>query len=343
MENLKKEIDNFYENYQGASDQRSEEEKGFDYNQSEFVATANPVDWKEKRDDEWRSFPVLNQFYTLKCVAFTIAKLAMVNFWLKTNEFLKFSPNSIYDYRINKPSGGMVGNDAFEIWQSKGIALESVCKSEQVQESDPIEITDFAKEVAKGFMLGRHITIDNGDFDRVASTIQTTRKAIMVWFYFTSREWSSKFPKVMDNLSSPYDTRASRHSVSAVDYGLINGKEYIKIEDSAHFGGISERWISREFFVARNFLIKYPMEFKYEKAPLVEIPKITKTLRYKMVDPEVKILQTVLQSKGYYPKNIGTDNIFGSITLKSVKDFQRDNGLVIDGIVGEKTRAVLLK
>lgn len=343
MDNLTKEIDNFYENYQGASDQRSEEEKDFDYNQTEFVAESNPVEWKEKKENDWRSFPMLNQFYTFKCVAFTLAKIALINFWLKTKEFLKFSPNSIYDYRVNKPSGGMIGNDAFEIWQDKGISLEAVCKSNQVQETEPIEVTLFAKEVAKGFKLGKHITINNGDFDRVASTIQTTGKGIMVWFYFTSREWSPKFPQVMDNLTSPYDTRASRHSVTVVDFGLINGKEYLKIEDSAHFGGISERWISREFFTARNFLIKYPMNFNYEENPLPEVPKITKTLRYKMVDPEVKILQTILQSKGYYPSNIATDNIFGSITLKSVKNFQTANGLVVDGVVGEKTIAVLLK
>src|SRR3990167_2998148 len=113
MENLGQEIQKFYDNYQGASDARGEEEKARDFNQEEFVAEISPVNWIEKKPEDWRSFPVLNQFYTLKCVAFTIAKQALLNFWLKTREFFLFSPNSIYDYRSNKPQGGMIGDDAF--------------------------------------------------------------------------------------------------------------------------------------------------------------------------------------------------------------------------------------
>lgn len=198
MENLEKEIQNFYDNYQGASDPRTEEEKAQDFNQTEFVTEANIVNWVEKKPEDWRSFPVLNQNFTSKCVAFTTAKLALINYWLKTGEFLLFSPNSIYDYRINKPTGGMVGDDAFKIWKEKGISLEAVAKSNQIQESEPTAISLFAKEVAKGFILGNYITIDNGDFDRVASTIQTTNKGVMCWFWFTSAEWSPEIP-VLNN------------------------------------------------------------------------------------------------------------------------------------------------
>ena len=86
---------------------------------------------------------------------------------------------------------------AFGIWKDKGISLYSVAKSDQVQETEPTELSRFAVEVAKGFKLGSYITIDNGDFDRVASTIETTGKGIMLWFYFTSREWSLAVPRVM--------------------------------------------------------------------------------------------------------------------------------------------------
>jgi len=341
--NLKNEIDKFYDSYQGASDLRSDEEKAKDYLQTEFVGAINPIEWVEKdpnAGNEWRSFPILNQFFTSKCVAFTVAKLALINFWLKTETFLQFSPNSIYFYRINKPAEGMIGNDAFDIWQSKGISLEAISRSNQIQEADSVTVSNFAKEVAKGFVLGSHITIPSGDFDRVASTIQTTGKGIMCWFFFTSAEWSTLYPKIRENLADPYGSRASRHSVTAVDCGLIDGEEYIRIEDSAHFGGLSVRYISRSFFTARNFLVKYPMEFIYESG---ELPTFvfTKNMKFGDKNEEVRQLQQYLQKGGYYPSNLGFDGIYGNITKASVVKFQLAHNLSPDGRVGPLTFAQL--
>ncbi len=54
---------------------------------------------------------------------------------------------------------------------------------------------------------------------------------------------------------------------------------------------------------------------------------------------EVKNIQRVLKEKGYYSGNI--DGIFGTATKKAVTQFQKDNGLTADGIVGEKTLKAL--
>ncbi|WP_457621446.1 peptidoglycan-binding domain-containing protein [Persephonella sp.] len=50
---------------------------------------------------------------------------------------------------------------------------------------------------------------------------------------------------------------------------------------------------------------------------------------------EVKKIQRKLKKLGYYRGPI--DGIFGGGTESAVKNFQRDNGLVVDGIVGSKT------
>lgn len=42
----------------------------------------------------------------------------------------------------------------------------------------------------------------------------------------------------------------------------------------------------------------------------------------------------MLVCKGY---DIKVDGIFGSNTLNEVKDFQRKNGLSVDGVVGKET------
>lgn len=50
---------------------------------------------------------------------------------------------------------------------------------------------------------------------------------------------------------------------------------------------------------------------------------------------QVKAIQTKLKEKGYYNDNV--DGILGSKTKSAIKAFQKDNGLVVDGIAGPKT------
>lgn len=57
------------------------------------------------------------------------------------------------------------------------------------------------------------------------------------------------------------------------------------------------------------------------------------------VGSQVTNVQTALKEKGYYSGNI--DGIFGIKTKNAVMNFQKDNGLIVDGIVGEKTLAAL--
>lgn len=54
---------------------------------------------------------------------------------------------------------------------------------------------------------------------------------------------------------------------------------------------------------------------------------------------EVKSIQKVLKSKGYYSGSV--DGIFGTKTKNAVIAFQKDNGLKADGIAGEKTLKAL--
>ena len=56
----------------------------------------------------------------------------------------------------------------------------------------------------------------------------------------------------------------------------------------------------------------------------------------------VKKLQEILISNGYSCGSYGADGDFGSATENAVKAFQKDHGLTVDGIVGEKTWAKLM-
>ena len=56
---------------------------------------------------------------------------------------------------------------------------------------------------------------------------------------------------------------------------------------------------------------------------------------------EVRFLQKLLKSLGYFPDDVGDTGYFGSITEDAVKKFQAANGIETVGVVGPKTRAVL--
>ena len=57
----------------------------------------------------------------------------------------------------------------------------------------------------------------------------------------------------------------------------------------------------------------------------------------------VKALQSILILAGYSCGGYGADGDFGNGTYKSVKEYQKANGLDVDGIVGTQTWTALLK
>lgn len=62
-------------------------------------------------------------------------------------------------------------------------------------------------------------------------------------------------------------------------------------------------------------------------------------LRFGNRGDDVKDVQKALKVLAYSPN--GVDGIFGEGTLLAVKNFQKDHGLFVDGVVGEKTRKML--
>jgi hypothetical protein len=57
---------------------------------------------------------------------------------------------------------------------------------------------------------------------------------------------------------------------------------------------------------------------------------------------EVQSVQLALKDLGYFRYNNAT-GYYGTITYKAVKEFQKKNGLLADGIVGKQTRNAILK
>ncbi|MEN6412623.1 MAG: peptidoglycan-binding protein [Veillonellales bacterium] len=60
-----------------------------------------------------------------------------------------------------------------------------------------------------------------------------------------------------------------------------------------------------------------------------------KLIKVGMRGDDVQIIQRMLSDAGFFNGDI--DGIFGTATLRAVKEFQRSNGLVVDGTVGRET------
>ena len=84
-------------------------------------------------------------------------------------------------------------------------------------------------------------------------------------------------------------------------------------------------------------------EVKTRKAEQASEGKTWPTLRRGSKGDSVKECQTLLEKAGYSVGPCGIDGDFGRATLAAVKAFQSDHGLIVDGIVGPKTRKELMK
>lgn len=351
-------------------DDRPESARQKDYMLTETVVSANPVNWTEKPEGSWRKFPDQDQNGSGSCVAQTLKKVLGVSYSLKQGTFVRFSASHLYQRRSNKPAGGMIGVEAFDI-AMKGVTLEELAPSELLTDAqmDAEKVEPHEEEVGRVFAIGGHVGLPIKDIDSVASVIQTTGKAVMVWFYFTASEWSRKVPVIETALTDERDARSLRHSVTAVDFTVYNGKKALIIEDSAHFGGITRRVITEDFFKVRNFFARYPMSFKFED-PSNNDPSLkphhvfNQTITFIPLNPsgaisdiekhngqkvDVAALQDILKYEGLMPTNIDSSGYYGAITAKSVLQFQKKHQVESDDvldplagkIVGPKTLAVL--
>lgn len=70
-------------------------------------------------------------------------------------------------------------------------------------------------------------------------------------------------------------------------------------------------------------------------------PDYRPTLRRGDKGEYVTLAQTMLLQRGYDLGKWGADGSYGAATEAAVKSFQRDNGLVADGIIGQKTWSAL--
>lgn len=329
-------------------DDRPEEAKALDYKFEEIVSSVDPVNWIEKKPETWRKFPIFDQNGSGSCVAQTFVKLLGILYWLANGVYVHFSATHVYQRRVNKPEGGMGGEDVFKIGQ-KGVTLEELVPSQKMTDSqmDSISIADYKVKVGEIFKIGNYVMLPIRDIDTVASVIQKTGKGLMTWFYFTYPEWTTEPYIINPNL----ELRASstcRHSVACVDFTLYKGKKAIIIDDSwgTSYGQKGQRVITEDFFKSRNWFVAYPIAFKFSEKADPNRPKysFTRNVNFSPVffkDADVVILQNILKYEGLFPTNVDSTGYLGAITRKAIMAWQLKNGIPQTGNLDDNTRVKL--
>jgi hypothetical protein len=321
-------------------DTRTKEEKEKDIHFNEVVAKADVVDWSKPLG---RKFTKRNQGHAGSCVANTIAKQAEIEYSNKNNESVVFSAKPIYDFRSNKPYGGMMGVEAFNIWKKKGITTESIIRSQNVasdKEIDDIPMTHLATDTSLAFRIDGYMQLPL-DMETIASTIQKTKKGVMVWFKFTAEEWGREIPKIMG------DKEPLFHSVTAVDIAIKDGQKTIYIEDSAPFAGIYERYLTEDWFQKRLYFAGIPRNFKSIAGLELDVPnhKFTKALSFIPLDnlgnisdmythnmqlEDVMALQDILKYEKILENTVDSTGYYGAKTCKAVLEFQMKHKVASD-------------
>ncbi len=334
--------------YIGVIEQTQEEQRD-NYAFREVVASANKVDWVEKKKPTgfnfilntktWRRFPVQNQSSSGSCVAQAMAKILGILAYLKWGVFIKFSAGHIYIRRNNKNIGdgqGMNATDVYKIAQD-GVTMEELLPSQNLNEAqiNALFESDLHKQV--NLKIKNYIFLPVGDIETVASVIQTTKKGVMTWFRFHYKEWKN-VPVVLA------ENPPNHHAMASCDFTLYNKSKALVNdeswgEDTALDG---QRIMTEDFYKKRNTHASYPVDFKFEtnsvSAPvkhkfsqtLIFIPLDLKTqeiasefqTQHKNQLEDVQKLQDILKKEGLLPTSIDSTGLYYTITKKAVKAFQ---------------------
>ncbi len=129
--------------------------------------------------------------------------------------------------------------------------------------------------------------------------------------------------------------RESKMAATLIEHGFMDSPTDMKVIMQDDFALKSARGIVT--FLEKHYGIKK------KEAEEGGIALFSRTLKYGMKGEDIKQAQRLLKALGYYTGPIDSKFGPGQGFLNAVKDFQRDNGLEVDGKIGPQTQAKMLE
>lgn len=193
------------------------------------VSSGTPVKWVEKK--EWKSYTPRYQNGSYSCVFQSCAKALEV----LTGKVISATP---YFWRKNYPYQGAYLQDGGDIFYNRFSTLETLSPSQNQSEVTMNKIKQLTTTIGiTGYRQPNFKSIEE-----IAEAIDAYGQCI-VTIGTTNQEYGM-IPFYSGQTPTFY------HAVCGVDFGLLNGKKVIRIEDSA--GDHSVRYFTEDFIVNRG-------------------------------------------------------------------------------------------
>lgn len=278
-------------------------------------------------------YDMRNQMTSLTCGAHAGELLMSIE-----NGGKRFEEAFIYNYRINKPDGGMYHYDIGNILKLRGIPSDcGISGGESVYNA--YKPTQAQIDEAKKLAGKDYIILDDNKYtiDDLAYIVNDLKLPIIIFVYWTGEEWSTTYPVANSKLSIGANGN-KHHYVTVLPESAYkeNGESYVIIQDSAHFGDFDIRHLNANWIKERTYTGLYRLNLVKEKSLVSFAYNFTKDLKVGSKGKEVEKLQKALEELGFFPKGLPY-GYFGGITRQAVKDFQKAYFSTILQVLGLKT------
>ncbi len=311
--------------------------------------------WAEKDPQSgFATYPKRNQGMQSSCTCYVIAKQLAIDELSESGLWREFSPRSIYPY-VFAPGGGASSLAATKMVCKIGMSLEVLLPtdglSEEKVESSEGYVVD-AKQVALVYKPSGFVEAAS-DFETIASIIQGykdqgLKKGVAVSVIgLNNGTWLSPFPKPP---TGPTNPGLWYHRVIVTDFGLINGKKFLAIDNSAgmNVGYGGQQFLSKDYeplLYGAIYTLNQPDDWQQTAGTGIVKPVYQwfNDLTIGSTGPDVLALQQALQSLGFFPVSTvvkPTGNFYG-VTKQAVDTFQAAFAIPVTGIVDMPTRVML--